>query len=137
MKFKALRSSRLVDIKVGNYLIDWDKKVSGPQKAVKDFLYPFWNADVVLEEFRVPGSLLRIDLVNLQKHIAIEVSPSHHRQYNRFFHRSRSGYLSLLKRDSDKEKWCIDSNFKYVEIFEEDIPELCRDWFREKYRIEL
>lgn len=137
MKFKALKSKRLADVRIARYIVDWDREVSKPQKFVKDFLLPYWKADIVLEEMRIPGSLLRIDLIDLTKRIAIEVSPSQHFQFNRFFHHSRSGFLSALKRDGDKENWCIDNDFKYVEIFEEDLPDLCRGWFQEKYRIDL
>jgi hypothetical protein len=121
------------------YVIDWSRAVSKPQKAVKDFLYPYWKNHVCLEEFRIPRTLLRIDLLNLTRHIVVEVSPAAtHREYNPHFHRgNRFNYLKTLKRDADKEAWAKENKFTFIEIYEDDIPILSPKWFEEKHEIIL
>jgi len=138
MRFKVPNSSKTINIDIDKYRIDWDRVVSKPQKAVKDFLYRYWHGKVILEEFRMPGDRLRFDIVNLHDHIIIEVSPKKvHGTYNKFFHKDRIGYANSIKRDMYKFKWAEENDFVLVEIFDEDIPKLSREWFREKYEVEL
>lgn len=132
MKFKKLNSQKIVNVNLSKYYIDWSHKVSGPQKLVKDFLKPFWKTDCVLEEFLIPGSRLRIDLFNISKHIVIEVSPLQHVEFNEFFHKTRAGFLEALKRDMDKRKWVEDNGFNILEVYEEDMGKLTKQWFKDK-----
>lgn len=128
MEFLTL-SGRTRKVNVTPYLIDWDRKVSGPQKTVKDFLRPYWSHDSVMEEFRCPGSLLRVDLLNLSRGIMIEVSPTKvHATYNPFFHGSLSGYRDVIKRDLEKAHWGEINGYKVIEIVDADFP-LTLAWF--------
>lgn len=136
MKLKTL-NGRERDINVSKWRIDWDRKVSGPQKQVKDFLYPYWHNHVVLEELMIPGSRLRIDLISLTRLIAIEVSPRQHYKINPFFHKTKSGYLAAMKRDVKKEEWITAQGWTYVEVMEEDMDDLSPEWFKQKYDITL
>jgi hypothetical protein len=122
---------------IQKYLIDWDYAVSGPQKKVKDFLYPHWKRDVVLEEMRIPSTLMRIDLLSLTRKWVIEVSPSQHLEYNPFLHKSLSGFRAALKSDIEKQRWVEMNGYKFIEVFEEDIDQLSRKWFKEKYNLDL
>jgi len=138
MRFKKLGSDKEINIDINKYRIDWNRVVSKPQKAVKDFLFRYWKSKIVLEEFRVPGSRLRFDIVNMNDHIIIEVSPKKvHGQYNKFFHKTRLGYVNSIKRDMSKVEWAELNDFVLVEVYDEDIPVLSREWFREKYSVEL
>ncbi len=122
-------------VAVKDYLIDWNKKVSKPQKKVKDFLFPFWKNHVCLEEFKIPRTLLRIDLMNLTRRIAVEVSPAAtHRQYNKHFHAgNRMNYANTLKRDSMKEEWIKANRFTFIELYDEDIDNLSIELFYTKF----
>ena len=136
MKFLSLKG-KVYNVNITDYLIRWDRVVSKPQKAVKDFLYKYWKNDVVLEEFRCPGSLLRIDIFNASKRIAVEVSPAQHTSYNEFFHKgNRANYLASLKRDMQKAEFCKVNNIILVEIFDEDGP-INKKFFKDKYDIDL
>lgn len=141
MKVKKLNSEREVSLSITDYIIDWGHVVSKPQKLVKDFLYPFWKNQVILEEVKIPGTLLRIDLFNAtaNPHIAIEVSPeATHRKYNKHFHKgSVFNFLATMKRDMDKQKWCEQNGFKFVEIYDADLETLSTTWFFQKYKIVL
>jgi hypothetical protein len=113
--------------------MDWSRKVSAPQKKVSDFLLPYWSGDIVLLEFRIPGSLLRIDILNISKKIAIEVSPdSIHRNFNPFMHKNRSEFLKKLKSDQDKINWCEKSGIFMVELVDSDIETLSVETFSVK-----
>lgn len=138
MKFKLPNSDKTINVDINKYRIDWDRVVSKPQKAVKDFLYPYWKGKMILEEFKMPGSRLRFDIVNMTDHIIVEVSPkSVHGQFNKFFHGNRMGYANSIKRDMSKVDWAEANGFVLVQVFDEDIDVLSREWFREKYEVEL
>ena len=138
MKFKKLNSEKEVNVPLKKYYIDWEYKVSAPSFQVQQFLKPYWKSHCVLGEFRIPGSLLRIDITNINLRICIEVSPnSVHGEYNEFFHKSRAGFLESIKRDEMKRKWVEENKFKFVEVFDDDLEELSEKWFLEKYKIKL
>lgn len=123
------------NVAVKDYLIDWDKTISKPQKKVKDFLFPFWKNHVCLEEFKIPRTLLRIDLMNLTRRIAVEVSPeATHREYNKHFHAgNRMNYVNTLKRDAMKEEWIKANRFTFIELYDEDINNLSIELFYTKF----
>ncbi len=137
MKWPDLKG-RLREVNIRRYLIDWDREVSGPQKFAKDFFFSYWYKDVVLEEFRIPGSLLRIDLLIVSKRIAVEVSPAQHYAYNKHFHKNPMGLVASYKRDEDKEHWCREiAKLVYVELTDENLQELSHAWFKQIYNISL
>lgn len=129
MKIKKLRSNKEVSVNITKFKIDWDKKISKPQKQVKDFLYPDWRYDLVLEEFLIPGSKLRFDLVNITKKICVEVSPRQHFKFNEFLHKNESNFLESIKRDDNKRNWCIQNEYRFVEITEEELKDLKQEHF--------
>ena len=119
---KLLNSyNREVNVNVTKYLIDWDHIVSKPQKQVKDALKPIWQGQLVCEEFRIPSSKMRIDLVNFSLKIVVEVSPKGSHKFNKFFNKNRSNFLSAVKRDISKAEWCENNGFRFVEIVDEDL----------------
>lgn len=136
MKFLTI-TGKEKNVNISEYLIDWDRKVSGPQKKVKDFLKPFWKNCVVLEEFLIPGCLLRADIVNISKNILLEVSPAQHHEFNKHFHKNKVGYLNSIKRDFEKEQWAIKNKFTFIEILEEDLDKLSRELFKKEFDITL
>lgn len=138
MRFYRLNSDKMVWVNINKYKIDWTgKSISRMQTRVKRFLAPFWQSHIVLEEFRIPGSLYRIDILNLTTKIAVEVSPeSVHSKFNPFFHKTRSGYVNSIKRDVKKAEWCERNEIKVIEIYEQDFP-LTRNFFAEKFNILL
>ena len=102
MKWR-LKTGKEVNFNPRPYIVDWDRKVSGPQKKVKDFLYLFWKNHIVLEEMTLPRTRRRYDILSLTIKCVIEISPDEvHLQYNEFMHGNRAGYLKKLKADSKK-----------------------------------
>lgn len=128
---------RPAKLNVIKYRIDWDHEVSGPQKVVKDFLHPYWENDLVLEECRIPNSLLRIDLLNLSRSIVVEVSPPKvHATFNPFFHGSLAGYRASIGRDLDKVRFAELNKLTYVEI-DDPSTQLNAAWFRDTHGVTL
>lgn len=120
------------------YLIDWDRAVSGPQKMVKDFLRPYWERDLVLEEARIPHCLLRLDLMNATRGIVVEVSPvSTHGELNEFMHGSFSGWQKRLKSDMAKEEWAALNGFTFVELTDPELANLSPALFEERWGVTL
>jgi len=122
---------RLQAKKVSKYLIKWNKKSrSKIQFKVKQFLKPYWENHIVYEEFPVYGSLMKVDILNATKKIAIEVQGRQHKEFNKFFHKSRANYLASIKRDHQKREWLTQNNFKLIEVEEEEIKKLSKTFFK-------
>ena len=132
MLFTTLNGRATRDISITPYLIDWEHAVSKPQKAVKDFLRPYWRLDQVVEELRIPSSRYRVDLCNLSTSVMVEVSPAQHHGFNPFFHGSVSGWQASLKRDIKKERWAALNGLTYIELDDADLATLSVELFAER-----
>jgi len=121
MKFVDLygRQRNLKNAK--KYLISWEKPSRSKfQTRVKDFLYPYWEHDVVFEEFRVVGTRLTLDFYNANKKIAVEVQGAQHTKYVKFFHKNKFKYSDQLKRDEKKLQFCNVNHIKLAEVYPQD-----------------
>ncbi len=126
MKLTGLKNSRMYNIRLADYAIDWNppKEVSRPQGLVKQFLCPFWRTHVVAEELKIPASRCRIDLINFTRRIVIEVSPASSHSFNKFFHKNRINFSRAVQRDLDKQSWAERNGFQYIELGSDDIGNL-------------
>jgi very-short-patch-repair endonuclease len=113
---------KLVSKNVSKHLIDWDKKSRSKfQFKVKQLLRPYWQNQIVYEEFPVYGSRMRVDILNATKRIAIEVNGRQHSEFVPYFHKSRAEYLKSIKRDHQKTEWLEKNGFNLLEIEEKDL----------------
>ena len=130
MIFKTLVGSTKRVKKPKAYLIKWEASSrSKLQYSVKEFIKPYWDMDIVFEEFPIVGSKMSLDFYNSNKNIAIEVQGGQHLKYTPFFHgKSKSTFLSQIRRDNDKQKFCELNNIKLVEIYPHDV--LSKDLFK-------
>lgn len=122
------------------YLIDWDKPSrSKEQTKVKEFLKQHWKNDIVYEEYRCPGGLLKVDFLNATKKIALEhQGKGAHNEFNPFFHdNSRAKYLASIKRDVKKAKLLESNGYLLVETFTQDLDKLSKDFFLKTYNINI
>ncbi len=122
MIFKTLVGSTKRVKKPKNYMVKWEKPSrSKMQFGVKGFVKNYWFNDVVFEEFPIVGTRMSLDLYNANKNIAIEVQGAQHLKYTPFFHgKSKTTFLSQIRRDNDKQEFCKLNNIKLVEIYPED-----------------
>ena len=132
-------NKRLRSKLVTKYLIDWDgKSRSKIQFKVKQFLKPYWGRHVVFEEFPVYGTRLKVDIMNSTAKVAVEVQGKQHSSFNSFFHsNSRAKYLASIKRDFQKSQWLELNKYKLIEIEEDEVPLLSREFFQEKFGLKL
>lgn len=128
---------RLVTKDVTRYRIKWyGKSRSKAQFKVKQFLRPFWCQHIVYEEFPVFGSRLKVDFLNVTRKVAIEVQGDQHENFNRFFHdNSRLNFLKSIIRDTTKMEWLAKNNFKLIEIYENEVDKLSREFFQDKFQV--
>jgi hypothetical protein len=111
------------------YLVDWHGKTrSKGQSALKAFLYPYWHNDVVAEEMPLVGSLMRFDIINLTKKIAVEFDGRAHHEFVKHFHKTRNGFLRHVKRDLQKEDFLERNNITLIRVRDEK-KELTYDYF--------
>jgi hypothetical protein len=124
----------LVNKNVRKYLVNWEgKSRSKLQYKFKQFFYPYWKNHIVYEEFPVYGSMLKVDLLNATKKIAVEIQGEQHESFNKFFHdNSRLKYLQSIKRDVKKEKWLEINEFKFIQVYESDLITLSTRHIEEK-----
>jgi len=132
-------NKRLRNRSVTKYLINWNSKSrSKIQFKVKQFLKTYWNAHVVFEEFPVYGTRLKVDILNATIKVAIEVQGKQHSSFNKFFHgNSRAKYLASIKRDFEKSQWLELNNYKLIEIEEDEIGLLSKEFFQKKLNLKL
>lgn len=132
-------SGRLVYKNVNKYRIKWfGKSRSKAQYKVKQFFRKYWIGDICYEEFPVYGSLMKVDLINASKKIAVEVDGEQHETYNPFFHGgSRLNYLYSIGRDYKKEDWLERNGFKLLKIKLNEIDLLSAKFLKEKFDIDL
>ena len=131
MKLLKLNSDKWANVNLSKYKLDWAAKVSSFQRKVQDFLQPFWQNDEMVAELPIPGSKLRIDLVNISRKIAVEVSPRQHYNFNEFFNGNRINFVNSLNRDEAKRNWIQKMGWKLVELSEDDIKNLKIEMFDE------
>lgn len=137
---------RLLDIRgrsvcknVSRYSIDWDgKSRSIIQADIKRFLKPYWYGQIVYEEFPVYGSLLKVDILNATRRIAVEVNGKQHGQYNKFFHNNdHANFLKSIKRDVQKRDWLERNGFVLVEVEFNEVSSISKEFFEKNYGVHL
>jgi hypothetical protein len=136
MKWKTL-SGKLKDVATPQYSIDWDGDFASKlEEEIADWFYPYWKGDIVTAQFPIPGTKMSLDFFNVSRRIAIEGQGRQHSEYTPFLSRSRAGYLSQIKRDESKRKWCDLNGVTLIEIHPSNLP-LTKEWVEETYSITL
>lgn len=122
MIFTTLNGSKKRLQKPKNYIINWDKPSrSKRQFEVKQFLRKYWAEDFVFEEFPMAGTRLSFDFYNSSKNVMVEVQGGQHLKYTPFFHgAAKSQFVSQIRRDNEKLKFCKLNSIPMVEIYPKD-----------------
>lgn len=138
MKFKIPGSKQEVWVNIQKYKIQWDKPTrSKMQSAVKDFLYPYWKTHIVCEEFKVPRSRLRVDIINFTKRVAVEVQGKQHIDYVPFFQGNPTQLFQQWGRDAKKERFLEYNGYQLIQILPEDMNNLSREFFLKTFGLDL
>jgi len=130
---------KLVKKNVNKHLIKWDgKSRSKLQYQVKQFLKPHWKNHICYEEFPAYGCKLKVDILNATLRIAVEINGPQHSKFNPFFHNnSRTQFFHGIQRDMRKREWLEKNDFQLIEINEDEIPKLSRDFIKEKFGVDI
>lgn len=139
MKVFKLNSTKEVILKVNKYRIDWQNDGnSSLERRFRDLIYPFWKNHIVLFQLTIPGSLLKLDFLCLNKRLAVETNGSQHNKFNKFFHNnSRANYLKGIKNDLKKQKWLEDNNIQLLELEELDLDNFSPTYIFDKFGINI
>lgn len=129
---------RPVNKTYSKYKIDWKAdSASKSQFFVKQFLFKYWSQDMVFEEFPILGTRLRMDFYNATRKINIEYDGSQHVAFNKFFHGTKAGFLSSIKRDFNKVEFCEINNITQIVLEEEDLKNLSYEYIYQKFNVKL
>ena len=122
MIFKTLTGGNKRLSKPKKYLIKWDgQSRSKRQFQVKQFLKSYWDLDFVFEELPVAGTKMSFDFYNATTNTAIEVQGEQHLKYTPYFHgKAKSNFVSQIRRDHHKQKFCELNNIKFIEVYPKD-----------------
>jgi len=66
------------------------------------------------------GSLLRFDIYIPDKRILIEYQGDEHYRFIRYFHKTKSAYRSMLRRDFRKKVFCLKHDYIFLEFTQND-----------------
>jgi very-short-patch-repair endonuclease len=139
MRVTKFNSRKEILLRTNKYLIDWQNDgASKLEKQFRDLIKPYWFHQVVLFQLRIPGSLLRIDFVNCNKKIAVEINGGQHETYNKHFHRgSRLVWIEHIKRDLQKREWCEENNIQVLELEQEDLDRFSPQYIEKNYGVNI
>ena len=139
MKVWNFKGKNQVLIRTHEYLIDWKKDgASKLETRFKELIFPFWGGQIVLEQLRIPGSLLRIDFLNCTKRLAVEINGPQHDEFNPHFHRgSPVNFRASIRRDMKKILWCEANNIQVLELIEEDLGYFSPKYIQEKFNVDI
>ena len=121
-----------VDLK--KYIVRKDDKTvkSKYHLAARDLLQEMFSGYTIAEEMKLPGSrdpakkstlFLDFFIPNLQ--LGVEVHGQQHYKFCKFFHKTKAGFLTSLKRDFIKEDWC---NLNGIELMVLKYSDSVEDW---------
>jgi hypothetical protein len=107
-----------VDVRQSSYPISLGGKSKLQLELGKKLqeLYPY---DVILEEFPVPGSRMRVDFFVPGKRLLYEADGAQHDNFIPFFHGDKATsnkYAGQVIRDSSKETWAEMNGFSLNRI---------------------
>ena len=139
MRVKKLNSSKEVLLNIKKYTIDWENDGnSSLEKQFRDLIFPFWKRSIVLFQCTIPGSLLKLDFLNCNKKLAVEINGEQHDKFNKFFHNnSRNNWLASIKRDISKQQWLEQNNIQLLELIQEDLDLFSPNYILKKYGVNI
>jgi len=139
MRVKKYNSSKDVLLKTKKYSINWDKDGnSSLERKFRDLIYPFWKNQIVLFQCTIPGTQMKLDFLNCNKRICVEINGEQHDKFNKFFHNnSKNVWLASMQRDTQKREWLELNNIKLLELVKEDLDNFSPENIKEKFGITI
>jgi hypothetical protein len=108
-------NGREYNLDLKKYIVKNDSKTikSKYHISTRKLLHEMFSGYTILEEMKLPGSrdpakrstlFLDFFIPNLQ--LGVEVHGQQHYEFCKFFHKTKAGFLTSVKRDLIKEDWC-------------------------------
>ena len=82
------------------------RKISDVQTAARERIKREFGDQIILEEFTIPKSQLRLDFYLPNINIAVEVHGRQHYEFVKHFHGTKKKFTEAQHRDDKKQWWC-------------------------------
>ena len=135
MKVKGL-NNREYHLDLKKYIVRKNdkRKKSKYHILARNLIKEVFNSYSILEEVKLPGSrdpimksVLFLDFFVPGVMMGVEVHGEQHYKYLPFFHKTKAGYYTSLKRDQIKEEWCKLNGINLIILKYSDDIEKWRD----------
>ena len=134
MKVTGL-NGREYNLDLKKYIVKKDDKTKKSRYHImaRDLLHEMFSGYNTLEEVKLPGSrcpskrsVLFLDFFIPNLSLGVEVHGRQHYEYCKFFHKTKAGFLTSVKRDDIKEQWCTLNNIELIVLKYSDDTEKWR-----------
>ena len=134
MKVTGL-NGREYNLDLKKYIVKKDDKTKKSRYHImaRDLLHEMFSGYNTLEEVKLPGSrcpskrsVLFLDFFIPNLSLGVEVHGKQHYEYCKFFHKTKAGFLTSVKRDDIKEQWCTLNNIELIVLKYSDSTEKWR-----------
>ena len=134
MKVTGL-NGREYNLDLKKYIVKKDDKTKKSRYHImaRDLLHEMFSGYNTLEEVKLPGSrcpskrsVLFLDFFIPNLSLGVEVHGRQHYEYCKFFHKTKAGFLTSVKRDDIKEQWCTLNNIELIVLKYSDSTEKWR-----------
>tara|TARA_R110000824_G_scaffold132519_3_gene295089 strand:- start:128 stop:550 length:423 start_codon:yes stop_codon:yes gene_type:complete len=134
MKVTGL-NGREYNLDLKKYIVKKDDKTKKSRYHImaRDLLHEMFSGYNTLEEVKLPGSrcpskrsVLFLDFFIPNLSLGVEVHGKQHYEYCKFFHKTKAGFLTSVKRDDIKEQWCTLNNIELIVLKYSDDTEKWR-----------
>lgn len=93
---------------------------------IRDLLKEMYPYEIVVEEFKIPGTRLFCDFFLPSKKLVIEVHGEQHYTYNPHFFKSKKDFYQAKARDNTKEEWVLVNKFELLVLSYKEKMDECR-----------
>ena len=112
MDFICLDGSTIsVDIKPSKYRRG---NISQVQDRALAWVEKQYGNQVIIQEFPIPKSSLRIDIFLPNIMVAIEAHGDQHFEFSKHYHKNKAGFRKAKQNDELKAQWCQLNNIELV-----------------------
>ena len=97
------------------------RQISKIQTAARERIKQELGHQIILEEFVIPKSQMRLDFYLPRINIAVEVQGRQHFEFVKHFHGTKKKFAAAQNRDNLKVEWCAINDIELIVWKEEDL----------------
>lgn len=91
-----------------------ERSISAGQTATRERIEREFGNQIILEEFIIPKSQLRLDFFLPNIKVAVEYHGRQHTEFVKHFHGTKKKFLIAKMRDAQKAEWCLKNGIELV-----------------------